>query len=219
MLTPTPDQLRNFDQLFFDNTGGVEALWYADVADVLSAPDPDTALITENVVLRPNASWYQLVATRTTLAFTQPGKKDRHGDYWQPALKGVLARASVELSEGLEALDSRRFLLLYRDHNGYVWLVGAPDEPLSFSDKYDAGTATARNNYDFTFSGETTRRARPYQGTWQVSGRGLQTGVQLGTGAGGTVVLRTRDGRVLATVPVGKTVVLASGFKLGYQIV
>jgi hypothetical protein len=214
-----PDQLRNLDQLFFDNTGGVEALWYADVADVLTAPDPDEALITESVQLRPNASWYQLVAVRTTLGFTQPGKDDRHGPYWQPALKGALAKATPALAQGLEALDGRRLLVLYRDMNGLVWLVGTPDEPLTFSDKYDAGTTTARNNYDFTFSGETTRRARPYQGTWQVSGQGLQSGVQLGTGASGSVELRTAGGRLLAIVPAGKSVVLKSGIKVGYAIV
>lgn len=214
-----PDHLRNLDQYFADNTGGVEALWYADVADVLSVPNPDTALITESVVLRPDCYWYQLVATRTTLGFTQPGKEDRHGPYWQPNLKGVLAKATAVLAQGLEALDGRRLLVIYRDHNGLVWLVGTLDEPLKFSDKYDAGTTTARNNYDFSFSGETTRRARPYEGTWQVSGIGLESGVQLGPGAGGTVELRTAGGQLLAIVPAGKTVVLKSGFKLGYAIV
>jgi hypothetical protein len=212
-------QLRNLDQFIFDNVGGIEALWYVDVADVLSVPDPDVPLISTNVVLRPGATWYQLVATRTTLGFTQASKEDRHGPYFQPQVKGVLAKATEALAAGLEALDSRRFLLLYRDQNGTTWLVGAPDEPLSFADKYDVGTATSRNNYDFTFSGETTRRARPYAGTWVVSGHGLESGLNMGVGAGGTVELRTAGGRLLAVVPAGKSVVLKSDFRLNYQIV
>jgi hypothetical protein len=214
-----PGQLRNFDQLIFDNVGGVEALWYADVADVLSVPDPDEPLISTDVVLQPGACWYQLVATRTTLGFTQAGKSDRHGPFFQPQLKGVLAKATAALAAGLEALDGRRFVLLYRDNNGLVWLVGSLDEPLTFSDKYDAGTVTARNNYDFTFSGETTRRARPYTGTWLVSGRGLSCGLQLNPGPSGTVELRTSGGRLLAIVPAGHSIVLKSDFKLSYQIV
>ena len=165
LAPPAAGQLRNLDPLILDNVGGVEALWYADVADVLSIPDPAAPLITTDIQLVPGASWYQLVATRTTLGFTQPGKEDRHGPYWQPQLKGVLAKATPTVAAGLEALDTRRFVVLYRDHNGITWLVGSLDEPLKFSDKYDAGTATARNNYDFTFAGETTRRARPYEGT------------------------------------------------------
>jgi len=163
-------QLRNLDPRPLDNLGGVAGLWYVDVADVLLAPDPDGATIADDILLHPGATWYRLTGTLTTLAFSQPGKEDRHGAYFQPQLKGVLAQATAELAAGLEALDGRRFLLLYRDQNGVVWLVGAPDEPLRFSDKYDAGSTTARNNYDFTFSGETTRRARPYLGSWVVAG-------------------------------------------------
>ena len=86
------------------------------VADVLHVPDPDKPLLTGDIVLRPGAVWYQLVATRTTLGFTQDGKSARPGSYFQAKLKGVLAKATV--AAGLEALDGRRFLLLYRDHNG-----------------------------------------------------------------------------------------------------
>lgn len=217
MLAPTPGQLRNLDPLILDNVGGVEALWYADVTDVLRVPDPDAPLIVADVVLREGAAWYQLLATRTTLGFTQAGKRDRHGDYFQPSLKGVLAKATPTVAAGLEALDGRRFVLLYRDHNGTTWLVGTVDEPLSFSDKYDAGTATARNNYDFTFSGETTRRARPYEGSWLVSGVGLESGVQLG-GAGGLVEIRDSLGNLLATAAPGRTVVVRSGFEVAFTI-
>lgn len=218
MLAPIPGQLRNLDPLLIDNTGGVEALWYADVRDVLSVPDPDAPLLTSDVVLAKDACWYQLVATRTTMGFTQPGKEDRHGPYWQPSLKGVLAKATPTVAAGLEALDARRFLLLYRDHNGITWLVGTPDEPLRFSDKYDAGTATARNNYDFVFSGETTRRARPYEGSWLVSGVGLESGVQLGAG-GGLVEVRDAAGNLMATVAAGRTLVIRSGFRVDFTII
>lgn len=218
MLAPTPGQLRNLDPLIVDNTGGVEALWYVDVADVLSVPDPDAPLLTSDVLLRPGASWYQIVATRTTLGFTQTGKTDRHGPYWQPQLKGVLAKATATVAAGLEALDGRRFLLLYRDNNGITWLVGTLDEPLAFSDKYDAGSTTARNNYDFVFSGETARRARPYAGSWVVSGVGLESGVQLGAG-GGLVQVRDAAGNLMATVAAGKTLVIRSGFRVDFTII
>jgi hypothetical protein len=219
MLSSTPaGQLRNLDPLILDNVGGVEALWYADVADVLNVPDPDEPLISTDIVLRSGAAWYQLVATRTTLGFTQDGKTDRHGPYFLPKLKGVLAKATATVAAGLEALDDRRFLLLYRDHNGTTWLVGEPDAPLTFTDKYDTGTATARNNYDFLFSGETLRRARPYEGAWLVSGVGLSTGVQLGGAGGGLVEIRDALGNLLATAAPGRTVVVRSGFEVAFTI-
>ena len=63
------------------------------------------------------------------------------------------------------------------------------------------------------------RRARPYLGSWQVAGGTQENTVVLQPGAGGTVQLRTQDGRLLATVPAGKSIVLKSGFKLSYLIV
>jgi hypothetical protein len=171
-------------------------------------------------VLRRGATWYQLVATRGTLRFGQAGKEDRHGPYFQPTLKGVLAKATATLAAGLEALDSRRFLLLYRDQNGLVWLVGTPDAPLTFTDKYDSGSPTERNGYDFQFGGtDTERRARPYLGTWEVSGVGLETGLQLGTGTGGQIEIRDRAGNLMATVAAGRTVVVRSGFRVAFTIV
>lgn len=196
-----------------DNIGGVEACWYVDVADVLSVPDAG------NVVLRQGATWYQLVATRGTLRFGQAGKHDRHGEIFQPQLKGTLAKATATLAAGLDALDGRRFLLIYRDQNGEAWLVGTPDSPLAWSEKYDSGTPTERNGYDFQFSGEGDQRARPYAGEWLVSGVGLQTGLQLGSGAGGTIQIRDARGNLMATVAAGRTVVLRSGFRVAYTII
>lgn len=216
---PVAGQLRNLDQLLVDNTGGVEALWYCDVADVLSVPNPDEAAITADVVLRQGAAWYQLLATRGTLRYGQAGKTDRHGDFWQPQLKGALAKASPTVAAGLEALDGRRFLLLYRDQNGHCWLVGTQDSPLTFTEKFDSGTPTERNGYDFQFAGETDRRARPYLGTWTVSGVGLQTGVVLQPGGGGQVLIRDRAGNLMATVAAGRTVVVRSGFRVAFTIV
>ena len=210
---PVAGQLRNLDPLLVDNTGGVEALWYCDAADVLRAPDPDEAAIAENVLLRPGATWYQFLATRGTLRYSQAGKNDRHGDFWQPLLRGALAKASPTVAAGLEALDGRRFLLLYRDQNGYTWLVGTPASPLTFTEKFDSGTATERNGYDFQFAGETDRRARPYLGTWDVSGVVLQPV------ATGTIEIRDARGQLMATVAAGRTVVVRSGFRVDFTIV
>jgi hypothetical protein len=213
-----PYALRNLSQVIDDNLGGIDAAWYCDVADVVYCPDPATARITENVVLRPGACWYQLLATRGTLRYTQPGKEDRQGTIWQAKLVAALARQTAGLAGGLEAVDGRRLLLLYRDHNGLVQLVGTPDCPLTWLDKYDSGDNSTRNGYDVTISGELTRRARPYGGTWLVSGVGLESGVTQQQGAGGTVRVVDRRGNVLAVVPAGQSMVVRSAFKVSFVI-
>jgi len=216
MPDASPYELRNLAQAPGDNVGGIEAAWYALASDLVSFPVGGELPI-DQLTLRPGASWYQLVSTRGTVRYKQtPKDLGRHGTSYAQKLTGTLARHSAELAQGLEALEGQALVLLYRDHNGQVQLVGTPAQPLAWTDAYDAGEISAgqRNNYDWTLLGETPRRARPYLGTWQVSSGGLQ----LGAGTGGTIVLRTTGGRVLAVVPAGKTIILTSGFQAGYQI-
>lgn len=214
-------ELRNLAQAPADNLSGIEAAWYALASDLVGF-DPLSELPLDQLTLQPGAFWYQLVSVRQSVRYKQTSKDlPRHGTSFTQKLTGTLARHTSELAQGLEALDGQELVLLYRDLNGQVQLVGTPEQPLTWTDAYDSGeTYAQRNNYDWTLAGETPRRARPYLGTWQVSGVGLQqSSALLGAGAGGTVVLRTAGGQVLATVPAGKSIVLQSGFKLGYQIV
>jgi hypothetical protein len=211
--------LRNIAQeRGLDNLSGIEAAWYTYAADLLDFP-AEGPLPIGQLTLRAGATWYQLVSIRDTVRYKQtPKDLGRHGESYTQKLTGTLARHTAELAQGLEALAGQELVLLYRDRNGQVQLVGTPAEPLTWGDAYDTGESyQQRNNYDWTLTGETPRRARPYLGTWQVGSVGL--GSVLGAGTGGTIVLRTAGGQMLATVPAGKTIILKSGFKAGYQIV
>ncbi|MBC6698891.1 hypothetical protein [Hymenobacter sp. BT190] len=216
-----PFGLRNLEkEQGLDNLGGVEACWYTPASSFRSWPLAGELPLAQ-LDLVPGAVWYQLVSTRGTVSYEQPRKPlGRHGELFGQKLKGVLPRHTAALAAGLETMEGGRFVALYRDLNGQVQLVGTPTEPLTFQDVYSAGSQTARNNYDWQLLGQTVRRARPYTGTWTVSGRGLEGGgLVLQPGAGGSVELRSAEGRLLATVPAGRTVVLRSGFQLSYQII
>ena len=209
-------ELRNVVQLPADNIGGIEALWYARVADLLDFDELGDLAIAQ-LTLKPDAYWFQLVSTRGTVRYKQAQKDlGRHGKSFTQKLAGTLSRHTAALAGGLEALEGQQLVVLYRDHNGQVQLVGTPEQPLSWSDTYDAGEVRQgqRNNYDWVLEGETPRRARPYLGTWRVSGVGLVGDVELGSGTGGVVYVRDAAGNLLATVPAGRTVVMRSPFQV-----
>ncbi|MCA8830166.1 hypothetical protein [Hymenobacter pini] len=214
-----PYQLRNLEQVAGDNLGGIETCWYVPVEQVLQVPTPDDPILFDDIELRAGANWYQLSAVLDSIRYSQPGKKDRHGEYFQPKLTGVLAKNTSGLAAGLEAMQGHLYMVLYRDLSGQVWLVGDVDEPLTWSEVVTTGSATQRNEATFTFAADTTRRARAYFGTWQVSEYGLHQPVGMQQGQGGTIELRTQGGQLLATVPAGKRIILKSGFKLSYQII
>ncbi|MDJ0367301.1 hypothetical protein QMK33_19305 [Hymenobacter sp. H14-R3] len=218
-MQPSAFDFRNLAQEPDDNLGGVEALWYARAADLLYF-DPLSDLPIAQLELVPGAFWYQLVSTRGTVRYKQtPKALGRHGDSHTQKVVGTLARHTAELARGLEALERQQLVVLYRDYNGQVQLLGTPEQPLAWSDAYDSGDQAARNNYDWTLSGETPRRARPYLGTWLVSGVGLVGSIELGGGSGGSIEIRDARGNLLAIVPAGRTVVLRSGFRVAYSII
>lgn len=214
-------ELRNIEQTPDDNLGGVEALWYTRAADVLNFPDRGTLVIGQTLALRTGAYWYQLVSVRHSTRYKQTTKAvGRHGESYQQALQGTLARHTAALAAGLEAMEGQALVVLYRDRNGEVQLVGTPEQPLTWKDAYDSGADPGnRNNYDWTLSGETSRRARPYLGSWEVSAQGLEGGLVLGSGSGGRVEIRDKYGVLVATVDAGRTVVLRSGFRVAFTII
>lgn len=218
---PASQSLVNLAQAVEDNTGGIAAAWYTLADDLLNFPQTGELVINQDLQLRPGATWYQLVATLYTLRHTQkPKEVGRHGELYAQQLRGVLARHTDGLAAGLEALAGRRLVVLYRDQNGRVQLLGTPDQPLTWKDDFDSGAnPDSRNAYDFTLAGDTQRRARPYLGRWSVAGGSIQSAIIFQQGGGGAVVLRTSAGRVLATVPAGRSVVMRSGFAQTYQIV
>jgi hypothetical protein len=220
MPNAKPYEFRNLAQTPDDNTGGIEAAWYTLATDLVNFP-VNGELPIDQLKLRDGATWYQLVSTRGTVRYKQtPKDLGRHGQSFTQRIVGVLPRHTADLVQGIEALEGQPLVLLYRDLNGQVQVVGTPEQPLAWTDAYDSGeNPTQRNNYDWTLAGETPRRARPYLGTWDVSGVGLTGGLQLGSGPGGSVILRTPGGRILAVVPAGKSIVLKSDFQLNYQIV
>ena len=202
-----------------DNLGGLEALWYTPASNLVAFPAQGSLTI-DQLQLLPGTVWYQLVSVRGSVKLEQkPKSYGRHGSGFSPRLSGALARHSAELAASLETMEGGRFVALYRDLNGQVQLVGTPEQPLEWQDSYSAGSESQRNGFDWSLSGETLRRARPYLGTWEVSERGLESGLVLSGSGDGSVQLRTAGGRLLATVPAGKSIILKSGFKLSYTIV
>lgn len=213
MLAPKAYDFRNLVQEQDDNLGGVEACWYTEAANLLNFPaSADELIITDDLELKAGANWFQLVSVRDSVRYKQtPKDLNRHGQSYTQQLTGTLARHSAGLASGLESLERQELVLLYRDRNGEVQLVGTPEQPLSWKDAYDAGTLSNRNNYDWTLAAETPRRARPYLGRWTVSDVVFQ-------GVGGLVEIRDRRGRLMATAQRGQTVIVRSGFRVAFTI-
>ncbi|QNE39499.1 hypothetical protein F1C16_08005 [Hymenobacter sp. NBH84] len=198
-----------------DNIGGLAAVWYTPARNFRSWPALGELRIAA-LDLIEGATRYQLLSTCGSLSYDQkPKTLPRQGTVQAQKLTGAIPRHA---GHGPGAAAGRPVRGPVPRLNGQVQLVGTPAEPLELSYSYSAGTESRRNGYDWTLQGETPRVARPSLGSWLVSERGLELGELQGSGDG-SVQLRTASGQLLATVPAGKSIVLKSGFKLGYEIV
>ncbi|OWP62903.1 hypothetical protein CDA63_11840 [Hymenobacter amundsenii] len=146
----------------FDNLGGVESLWYTPAANLVSFPALGP-LTLSSLALQPDTYWYRIQSVRGSVRHSQPSKPlGRHGDVFSQKLVGSIARQSAALATAMEWMLGGRFVVLYRDLNGELWLAGTPDQPLEWKYSADSGSETSRNGYDWQFVGDTARPARPY---------------------------------------------------------
>lgn len=146
-----------------DNLGGVEALWYTPAANLAAGFPAAGPLTLSALELLPDTYWYRIESVRGSVRHSQPTKAlGRHGDIFSQKLVGSIARQTAALATAMEGMLGGRFVVLYRDLNGELWLVGTPDQPLEWKYSADSGTETSRNGYDWQFVGDTARPARPY---------------------------------------------------------
>lgn len=111
----------------------------------------------------------------------------------------------------LASLDRRPLLLLLVEATGGRRLVGSREEYLLLSTTGEAQHPGTKSGLELRFEGTATRRAPYYQGAVPVlSGPALSPLA----GAGGYVEIRDKKGNLMARVPAGTVVTVASGFRV-----
>lgn len=218
MSQPAEGTLRNLNQPIGNNLGGLEALFFVPADQVVSIPGSSDVLVSTSVVLAGGATWYQLVAPIEQLRYLETPATDRHSNLWKVQLKGVAAKDTQGLAAGLAAMHNRRFVVLFRDANGNVKIVGSPAAPLKFTYGLDTGERRSnRNERAFAFSAELKVPSRFYQGAWAVSDLGLQY-AQPSSGSGGLILVKDTLGNLLTSVASGRTLVLNTDFAFTYAV-
>jgi hypothetical protein len=194
---------------------GLQALYFVPVAAVLAMPDldEDGIALLGDVQLVPGASWSELQGTIYTPSLDVAGAITVHGPGYDHELTGLYGGDQPAAAGQFQRMQGKRFIVLYRDYDGLVRVIGSPRGGLEFSHKQALGTTPGqRKGYTWSFKGRTATPALFYGGI-------LPTGLAPapGVATGGTVLLYAGT-RLLAIVPAGKRIVLKSGFKLKYEI-
>jgi hypothetical protein len=149
--------------------------------------------------------------TPHTLKLEKTPKTERGVTTYQVRATAQRPQPSPDVLATLASLDRRPLLLLLVEANGRRRLVGSREECLLLSTSGEGQNPATKSGLELRFEGEVTRRAPYYQGAVPVlSGPALPAPA----GVGGYVGIRDKQGGLMARVPAGTTVTIASGFRV-----
>jgi hypothetical protein len=191
---------------------GYVAAYYLPQADLVADPIlASPGLVVADLQLLPGAGWRALPYTPHTLKLEETPKTERGVTTYQVRATAQRPQPSPDVLATLASLDRRPLLLLLVEANGGRRLVGSREEYLLLSTSGEGQNPATKAGLELRFEGAATRRAPYYQGAVPVLG-----GAALlpPAGAGGYVEIRDKKGNLMARVPAGTVVTVASGFRV-----
>ena len=87
--------------------------------------------------------------------------RDEHGCYFTSTVEGTVA-VSKEISLLFNEMTGRDFMLIISDADSLQYLLGKPDEPLSFVWEMDSGTASGIKQIRYSFTGKQRKHPPVY---------------------------------------------------------
>ncbi|MDJ1472854.1 hypothetical protein [Xanthocytophaga flava] len=211
--------MKNINQLPGDNLGGVESFFYADADEIEYIGAPINGVISPDIIMKSGKVFYSFRPSQGTLGFKEQQNDTKAGPIFTQELKGYVPRDSADLQSALLDLYGRRLVVIYRDNNGLLKLVGDKDFYLTFEADLDTGTnPTNRNGISFTLKGTSPKAAPFYGGSFTVSESGIIS-PPVKPPVDGVCQIFRADGQVLATLLPGQNVILKSAFSFDLDIV
>jgi hypothetical protein len=187
---------------------GLEAVYYCDARELGPLPDTEGLALLGDLVLSAGTQWAYLPGRIYTPELDVDAAPGVHGPSYGHELKGVYAGDATAAATQFAKMHGRRFVLLYRDYQGLVRLVGEPGIGLQFSYKLATGGKPSEpKGYAWAFKGNTPAPALFYTGAFDVADQAPQL-----PAVGGPVSLYDRAGNVMATALPGQKMILTSAF-------
>ncbi|WP_310391465.1 hypothetical protein [Hymenobacter sp.] len=206
-----PPTLAPIEQLPNPDLAGYLNLYYLPVEDLLRDPVVVGGAVVGDLALRPGAGWVELKLTQQTLKVAEVPKQGRSGTTYQVKVTGQRPQPTAGVLGGLEALDRRHLLLLVRQANGQLRLLGTRQAYLRLLAGTEGAGVATRAGIDVQLLGETPERGPYYGGAFAPPG-------VAGPVPGTAVRVLDRRGNVMALVPAGKDLVISSGFRVALTI-
>ena len=135
-----------------DNLGGIHSFIFTPVENVLDIPPVISGSVRMAITLKAGTRWYRGHGIEGTMRFTDEPQEDENGTFYQKRLIGLIAKKRASLVDQLTSMKNRRFIVIARDYNDIMWLIGNKSEPLLFKSGSDSKEhIPGRNEISFEF--------------------------------------------------------------------
>ncbi|MCD4681111.1 MAG: hypothetical protein K8S00_12070 [Bacteroidales bacterium] len=152
--------MNNINKLSEDNLGGLEKFWIV-LAEHVNGILYNAIAPNLKLELIPTGSLYHIYCTADNLQFSEEKKNDFNGDHYQCKLEGICPNNYNDLQLILEELDTKEFLIIFKDNNGNYKLFGQLNEPLTLNNNYSSTPNYAGlNAHRLTFSRKMKKRSK-----------------------------------------------------------
>lgn len=208
----TSPTLPSLNQAPNPNLVGFIAAYYLPQEDLVEEPLVVNGAVVGELVLAAGAGWRALPYTQGTLKLDEQPKADRGGPRYQVRVTAQRPQPDPGVLAVLAALDRRKLLLLLVEPGGGRRLIGTREEYVLLVTSTEGQNPATKAGVELRLEGETSHRAPYYPGGLPVLGGGA---VPTGTSApAGYVNVVDGTGKLLLSVPAGKTLVIKSWFKV-----
>lgn len=114
--------------------------------------DPQNGSFTDGVVLKDGATWYRCEVIDTDRDFKETSKDDAAGQYVETSLEGFLPDDSPSNILSVSAMQFHRFVIVLKERNNIMRLIGTEDAGARFARSYESADADGARGHKLVFS-------------------------------------------------------------------
>lgn len=143
-----------------ENMGGnADTFLFIPVSQIVSMPKPLNGVISQEIWILSQSSWYTGRALPGSLEFDEKQSPVREGHNYSSVFKGVIPKLTSTYLALFEEMACDLFVVIFTDNNGNRHVMGTENEGASFEyDRNTTSTPSGLAGHRFEFS---CARAKP----------------------------------------------------------
>jgi hypothetical protein len=141
-------------------TGGINSFTFVDASGILTWPADDDLEIEEaGIVLKAGYAWQVGYADHNSLEYTERAGNAAQGVVLEAELSGFLPDDLLANMRAITRGFNKKFVVIYRTHQGTSRVFGTPTDPCSFSFSTTTAKLGGRKGIGFSFKKKANRLA------------------------------------------------------------